>query len=80
MGKLCIVSDADGLVENIVDGLTGFVVPKRNPVSLCEKIVAVFQLSENKKEEIGNQAISRVREAFTIEKQLQEFVKFYEIN
>jgi colanic acid/amylovoran biosynthesis glycosyltransferase len=78
MGKLCIVSDAEGLAENVVDGWTGFVVPKRNPVSLCEKIVAVFQLSENKKAEIRNQAISRVRESFTIEKQLQEFIQFYD--
>ncbi|MNQ90353.1 Glycosyl transferases group 1 [compost metagenome] len=78
MGKLCIVSDAEGLAENVLDGLTGFVVPKRNPVSLADKIVEVFQLSEIKKEEIGNQAINRVREAFTIEKQLQEFIQFYD--
>jgi len=80
MGKLCIVSDAEGLSENVIDGVTGFVVAKRNPVSLAEKIQAVFQLSENIKEEIANQAINRVRKEFSLESQLKQFLKFYEIN
>jgi len=37
MGKICIVSDAEGLTENVVDGITGFVVPKGNSVALAKK-------------------------------------------
>ena len=34
MGLLCIVSDAEGLPENVLHGQTGWVVPKRQPALL----------------------------------------------
>jgi colanic acid/amylovoran biosynthesis glycosyltransferase len=80
MGKLCIVSDAEGLAENVVDGWTGFVVPKRNPVSLCEKIVAVVKLSASEKENIKEKAIARINREFTLDKQQKEFLAFYTID
>ena len=35
MGVLTIVSDASGLIENVVDGKTGWVVPKRRTKVTC---------------------------------------------
>lgn len=78
MGKLCIVSDAEGLSENILDTITGFVVPKRNPLSLAIKIMEVLNLNEVKKLEIQNNSIQRVRNEFSIEKQIEKFITFYE--
>jgi colanic acid/amylovoran biosynthesis glycosyltransferase len=77
MGLLCIVSDAEGLAENILDKETGWVVPKRNPELLALKIKDVFDLSETKKEQIRNSAILRVQQHFNIEKQHLEFIHFY---
>ena len=80
MGKLCIVSDAEGLAENVIDGVTGFVVAKRNPVSLAEKIVEVGQMTESEKRMMTEKAISRVKNEFTLEQQQKEFLAFYTVD
>jgi colanic acid/amylovoran biosynthesis glycosyltransferase len=38
MGVPVVTSDADGLSENVLDGVTGFVVPRRNAAELAGKI------------------------------------------
>jgi len=78
MGKICIVSDAEGLTENVLDGVTGFVVPKRNPISLADKIVEVYKMSEAEKYAMSQSAIARVESEFTLSKQIEKFIAFYE--
>jgi colanic acid/amylovoran biosynthesis glycosyltransferase len=78
MGKLCIVSDAEGLSENVIDGVTGFVVAKRNPVSLASKIMDVNGLPTIEKAEISKKAKERVKSEFRIEEQIEKFILFYE--
>src|SRR5690554_4116515 len=77
MGKLCIVSNAEGLTENVLHGKTGFVVPKQNPKLLFEKLLEVMHLSESEKETIKKQAVQRVREEFHLEQQEEKFVAFF---
>lgn len=79
MGLLCIVSDAEGLSENILDTKTGWVVPKRQPKLLAQKIREVCQLGVPEKERIRQAALKRVQEDFNLEKQQQAFLAFYEI-
>ena len=38
MGLLCIVTDAEGLSENVLDGKTGWVVEKRSPQVIFKRI------------------------------------------
>lgn len=76
-GMLCIVSDAEGLTENVVDQETGWVVPKRNPKRLAEKIDEVINLPKSKKSEIRMNARHRIEEEFTIEEQIEKFIAFY---
>lgn len=78
MGLLCIVSDAEGLSENILDGKTGFVVPKRNSKLLANKINEVIEFDSKTKSVIVNNAIQRVENEFSIEKQVSKFINFYE--
>jgi glycosyltransferase involved in cell wall biosynthesis len=80
MGKLCIVSDAEGLSENVIDGVTGFVVAKRNPVSLAEKIQAVTKMTESEKRVMTEKAISRMKNEFTLDQQQNKFLAFYNID
>jgi colanic acid/amylovoran biosynthesis glycosyltransferase len=77
MGLLCIVSDAEGLPENVLHGKTGWVVPKRAPVMLAQQIKEVFNMSPEMHHEIRQNAISRVRSDFNLQKQQQEFLDFY---
>ncbi|MFH4964311.1 glycosyltransferase family 4 protein [Gaetbulibacter sp. M235] len=77
MGLLCIVSNAEGLAENVLDGKTGWVVPKRQPKLLAQKIEEVILLSSQEKQNIREAAISRVRQEFNLESQNKAFAGFY---
>ncbi len=77
MGLLCIVSNADGLSENILNLKTGWVVPKRQPQLLAEKIIRVYRLSRSEKRLIQQNAIERAKQQFNIESQHEAFKSFY---
>lgn len=77
MGLLCIVSDAEGLSENVLDQQTGWIVEKRNPALLAQKIKEVMLLSPTEKARIRTNATGRVQQEFNLEKQQQEFLEFY---
>ena len=77
MGLFCIVSDADGLNENVLNNETGWVVPMRKPKELAEVFNNYLLLSALQKKEIINNAISRVKIQFSIENQKKQFLNFY---
>lgn len=77
MGCICIVSDAEGLSENVLNNETGFVVAKRNPKLLFEKILDVIQLDEKRNSEMISKSVSRLQSDFNLEIQKQKFINFY---
>jgi len=77
MGLLCVVSDAEGLSENVHDGQTGWVVPKRKPVLLAQQIEEILNMNSDSLSEIKNNAIKRVSEQFNLRKQIESFISFY---
>ena len=77
MGLFCIVSDADGLNENVLNKETGWVVPMRKPKELAEEFNNYLLLPELQKKEIINNAISRIKIEFSIENQKTHFLNFY---
>lgn len=79
-GMLCIVSDAEGLQENVLNEKTGWVVPKRSPKLLAQKIIDVILLPEDEKEKMRLASKNRVKREFNLEKQQKEFVAFYTDN
>lgn len=76
-GLICIVSDAEGLPENVEDGKSGFVVPRRNPEALAEKIKQVISMPQEELQTISDYAVERVRKQFDIKDQIEQFIKFY---
>jgi colanic acid/amylovoran biosynthesis glycosyltransferase len=74
---LCVVSDAEGLAENVMDGITGFVIPKRNPEVLARTIEKLLYLTEDKKVKMKEAAIERIQANFNLAKQEKEFLAFY---
>ncbi|NMB64982.1 MAG: glycosyltransferase family 4 protein, partial [Spirochaetes bacterium] len=76
-GLLCIVSDAEGLSENVIDNKTGWVVPKRRPDLLANKIIEVINMPMEQLLSISHAASERVRNEFNLEKQKRDFVNFY---
>ncbi len=77
MGKLCIATNTGGLTENIENNKTGWLIPKNNPEALANKIIEVVHLPNDKKQIISLQARERIKQHFTIKKQQEEFINFY---
>jgi colanic acid/amylovoran biosynthesis glycosyltransferase len=77
MGCFCVVSDAEGLSENVLNGITGVVIEKRNPKLLSETILNVFRMSIEDKQRIRKQAMERVTKEFNLDVQKQQFIEFY---
>lgn len=76
-GLLCIVSDADGLKENVVDGKTGWVVKRRDHHAFAGKIIDVIRTAEPERKKITTAARERIERDFRIEDQQIKFKKFY---
>ena len=77
MGLLCIVSDADGLSENVIDKKTGWVVPRRSSEAIYNKLKKVLVMKDSDILKIKSNAIERVREKFNILYQRKLFNEFY---
>ena len=78
MGLLTIVSDAEGLSENVQNFVTGWVVKKRSPQSLYDKIKEIFSLDLAELNQISENAQNRVANHFSIEKQQKQFNIFFD--
>jgi colanic acid/amylovoran biosynthesis glycosyltransferase len=72
-----VCSDADGLPENVSDGITGFVVPRRDPEALAERL-ATLARDPALRAQFGRAGRDRVSIYFNLEQQLDAFSAFYE--
>ena len=76
-GMLCVVSDAEGLSENVLNSQTGWVVPRRSAVLLSKQIDEVLETSMKKKAQTSVNAKERVRSLFDIKTQNRYFYNFF---
>ncbi|WP_299116141.1 glycosyltransferase family 4 protein [uncultured Winogradskyella sp.] len=77
LGKLCVATNVGGLKENIIDGKTGWLVPKQNPQEVSRKIRYVLELDNKEKTEVSQNALKRVKNEFNLENQRKQFIDFY---
>lgn len=77
-GLLCVVSDAEGLQENVLHNKTGWVVKRRDEESIVAAIVNIVNMDEGAKVKIKDNARRRVQQEFTLEKQIAAFADFYQ--
>jgi len=77
MGLPVVCTDSDGLRENIEDGVTGFLVPRRNPVAMVEKL-ALLAWDGGLRKRMGNAGRKRIETLFQLDQQLYAFKDFYE--
>jgi colanic acid/amylovoran biosynthesis glycosyltransferase len=71
-----VCSDAGGLPENVAGGETGFVVPRRDPQALAEKL-AVLAGDPGLRLQMGKAGRERVLRCFCLEDQLSAFERLY---
>lgn len=72
-----VCSDAGGLPENVQHGVTGFVVPRRDPQAMAEKL-AFLSTHPECREEMGKAGRSRVEQHFQLPVQIERFDQFYQ--
>jgi colanic acid/amylovoran biosynthesis glycosyltransferase len=76
-GIICIVSDAIGLSENVINGYTGWTVPIGNSKAFAKKILEVLDMPPSFLSQIAKNAHERVRKEFNLEKQKELFSDFF---
>lgn len=76
-GLPVVASNVGGIPEQIIDGVTGFLVPPRNPELL---VSAVQYLLDNPAiaNEFSRAAVKRVNELFTQEQMVERYVEWYQ--
>lgn len=76
-GLPVVATSVGGNPEAVVDGVTGWLVPPRNPAVMAEKIV---DLLGNPRRAIswGERGRRRVKELFSVEKMVESHVRLYE--
>lgn len=72
-----VTSDADGLRENVVDGVTGFAVRRREPEELARQMERLAGDGELRRR-MGAAGRRRVLEQFQLAGQIRAFARFYE--
>lgn len=77
MGLLCVVSDAEGLPENVIHEQTGWVVPKNDYLCLTQTLIDVIEFPQELKKSITDAAAHRVITTFNLKLQEQAFLAFY---
>jgi colanic acid/amylovoran biosynthesis glycosyltransferase len=77
MGRPVVCTDAGGLPENVADGVTGFVVPRRDPDAMADRLAALAA-DPALRMRMGAAGRQRVLDCFDLTRQLDTFAKFYE--
>lgn len=71
-----ICTDAGGLPENVVDGVTGFIIPKRNPEAMADKLLQLAE-SPDLRGKMGLAGRKRVIAEFKLTDQISKYDRFY---
>ncbi|MBI4557408.1 MAG: glycosyltransferase family 4 protein [Candidatus Hydrogenedentes bacterium] len=75
--KPVVVTRSGGMVESVVDGETGFIIEKRNPELLAEKIRALLKVAVLARE-FGRNGREHVKKSFSRERMARETVALYQ--
>lgn len=76
-GKPVIVSNVGGLPEVVEDGVSGFVVPPRDPQKTAEDIEKLV-LDKNLREQIGQNGRERVKKLYNWDDNVKQMINIYE--
>ena len=76
LGIPVIATDGGGTPEIIIDGENGILIPPKSPQILAEKMTDLLNNSE-KVEYLGKNAIRQIKENFSIDKMIDEFILLY---
>lgn len=76
MGLPVVATDVGGNAEQILDGITGRIVPPGNPSLLGDAILELYN-NPDLRRSMGQKALSRVRKDFSLQKMIRTTESFY---
>ena len=76
-GLPIVATDVGGNREVVLDGVTGFLVPPRNPEALAQAMLRMMELSEEKRRELGRAARKHVEENFSLDRVVDMWEALY---
>lgn len=71
-----VCTDAEGLDENVIDGVTGFVTPRRDPAAMATRL-AELAADPELRQRMGLAGRSRVATSFRIDQEIDAFEWLY---
>ena len=75
-GRPIVATDTGGNAENVIDGVSGLIVPPRTPGRLADAILTLLKDPERARA-MGAAARQRVREHFTVDSMVQRLERLY---
>ena len=72
-----VATDVGGNREVVLDGVTGFLVPRWNPEALAQAMLGMMDLSEEKRQEMGRAARKHVEENFSLDRVVDMWEALY---
>ncbi len=77
MGKIVVAFNHGGAAETVTDGKTGFLVPPCDTDALARKLDEILDMSSDKKQQIGQNAIQSVHENFSVQAMQEKTLSVY---
>jgi len=77
MGKPVVATNAGGNPEIVTDGITGMLVPQKNPQKMAEAIVKILK-NQDIGRKMGEAGRKRVEEKFSLDRMVREYEALYE--
>jgi glycosyltransferase involved in cell wall biosynthesis len=77
MGKPIIATHVGGNSEAILDGITGYLVPRCDAEALADRIISLLQDRETRMK-MGKAGYHRVKDDFRLDKNIDDIVKLYD--
>ena len=78
MGRPVVATDHGGARETIVPGVTGWLVPPREPAALAIAINEALALGRDERQQLGRRAIAHIATNFTREAMCARTIEVYE--
>ena len=77
MSKPAVATDVGGIPEVMVDGETGYLVPPRDHQAMANRVVFLLKHAQVRRE-MGEAALARVRERFSVERMVDSTIAVYD--
>ena len=74
--RAIVATEAGGIPEVVEPGVTGLLVPARDPRRMAEAIIALLK-DEPRRQQMGEAGLARVSQRFTVERMVAETAAVY---